>query len=285
MRAYGAAVVHLSPHAVGRARGRRRQRGRHRRDGRRARRARPSPDRVPGRSAVAVRRARAPGRLSAGARRRRHRVRRAPRRRRPGVRPRGRRARRRHAPRRARPSSPRSRARTTCWRSARSSGSAELGIDVPGEVSVAGFDDIQTAALTAPRLSTVRLPLREIGRRGFEHAARVLDGGAAGADRVVLRGTAGSGPARTSPPGAGGPLMGDALAGRVVLVTGSSRGIGAEVAAKAAAEGATVAVHYHRSPGGRRRDARARARGRRRRGVLRRRRQRRRRRPRAWWPP
>jgi 3-oxoacyl-[acyl-carrier protein] reductase len=34
------------------------------------------------------------------------------------------------------------------------------------------------------------------------------------------------------------------LAGRVILVTGSSRGIGAEVAVKAAAEGATVAVHY-----------------------------------------
>ena len=38
--------------------------------------------------------------------------------------------------------------------------------------------------------------------------------------------------------------MADALADRVVLVTGSSRGIGAEVAARAAAEGATVAVHY-----------------------------------------
>jgi 3-oxoacyl-[acyl-carrier protein] reductase len=37
------------------------------------------------------------------------------------------------------------------------------------------------------------------------------------------------------------------LADRVVLVTGSSRGIGAEVAAKAAAEGATVAVHYRQS--------------------------------------
>jgi len=34
------------------------------------------------------------------------------------------------------------------------------------------------------------------------------------------------------------------LADRVILVTGSSRGIGAEVAAKAAAEGATIAVHY-----------------------------------------
>ena len=39
--------------------------------------------------------------------------------------------------------------------------------------------------------------------------------------------------------------MGDALAGRVIVVTGSSRGIGAEVAVKAASEGATVAVHFH----------------------------------------
>jgi 3-oxoacyl-[acyl-carrier protein] reductase len=40
--------------------------------------------------------------------------------------------------------------------------------------------------------------------------------------------------------------MAGALDGRVVLVTGSSRGIGAEVAVRAAAEGAAVAVHYHR---------------------------------------
>jgi LacI family transcriptional regulator len=53
---------------------------------------------------------------------------------------------------------------------------AELGIDVPGRVSVAGFDDIPTASLTAPSLSTVRLPLREMGRRGFDHANRVLAG-------------------------------------------------------------------------------------------------------------
>jgi len=40
--------------------------------------------------------------------------------------------------------------------------------------------------------------------------------------------------------------MAGALADRVVLVTGSSRGIGAAVAAKAGTQGAAVAVHYNR---------------------------------------
>jgi LacI family transcriptional regulator len=75
---------------------------------------------------------------------------------------------------------------------------AELGIDVPGRISVAGFDDIQTAALTAPRLSTVRLPLHEIGRRGFEYAAQVLDGGRPARQvlptELVLRGSTGPAP-------------------------------------------------------------------------------------------
>ncbi|HYI23371.1 MAG TPA: 3-oxoacyl-ACP reductase FabG [Candidatus Limnocylindrales bacterium] len=47
--------------------------------------------------------------------------------------------------------------------------------------------------------------------------------------------------------------MAGALAGRVVLVTGSSRGIGAAIAAKAAAEGASVAVHYNTAEDGARR--------------------------------
>jgi 3-oxoacyl-[acyl-carrier protein] reductase len=42
-------------------------------------------------------------------------------------------------------------------------------------------------------------------------------------------------------------VTGGRLAGRVVLVTGSSRGIGAEIVVKAASEGASVAVHYIQS--------------------------------------
>jgi LacI family transcriptional regulator len=40
---------------------------------------------------------------------------------------------------------------------------AELNIDVPGEVSVIGFDDVRGAALTQPPLTTIRRPLPEIG--------------------------------------------------------------------------------------------------------------------------
>lgn len=76
----------------------------------------------------------------------------------------------------------------------------ELDISVPDEVSVCGFDDISTAALTAPRLSTVRLPLREMGRRGFEYAVRQLGGATVESQllpvEVVLRESTGPAPAR-----------------------------------------------------------------------------------------
>jgi LacI family transcriptional regulator len=78
---------------------------------------------------------------------------------------------------------------------------AALGVDVPGEVSVAGFDDISTAALTAPGLSTVRLPLRELGRLGFERADAMLNGDQPDAvhlpTTVVLRGSTAA-PARVA---------------------------------------------------------------------------------------
>jgi LacI family transcriptional regulator len=54
---------------------------------------------------------------------------------------------------------------------------AALGIDVPREVSVAGFDDIPTAVMATPALSTVRLPLHDIGRLAFGFAEALLAGG------------------------------------------------------------------------------------------------------------
>jgi LacI family transcriptional regulator len=85
---------------------------------------------------------------------------------------------------------------------------AELGIDVPGDVSVAGFDDITMASMATPGLSTVRLPLHEIGRRAFAYAEQVLAGStparAVLPTELVLRGSTGAPPARPlSPTGAG----------------------------------------------------------------------------------
>ncbi|SDZ45984.1 transcriptional regulator, LacI family [Jannaschia faecimaris] len=46
----------------------------------------------------------------------------------------------------------------------------ELGVSVPGEVSIVGFDDIELAQIAYPALTTVHVPHREMGRR----AARAL---------------------------------------------------------------------------------------------------------------
>ena len=133
----------------------------------------PPADRVPRRPAVAVRRPGAAGRatgrgLDDGG----HRVRRAAGRA-DELRPRGRRARRRHAARRRTRRSRRSAcANDLLALGALAAAGRARDRRARATVSVAGFDDISTAALTAPGLSTVRLPLRELGRRGFEHAGR-----------------------------------------------------------------------------------------------------------------
>ena len=44
----------------------------------------------------------------------------------------------------------------------------QAGIDVPGQVSVMGFDGTQLGELSSPRLSAVALPLEQIGRTAVE---------------------------------------------------------------------------------------------------------------------
>lgn len=48
----------------------------------------------------------------------------------------------------------------------------DLGIDVPGHVSITGFDDIEIADLVTPKLTTVHVPHREMG---FLAAQELID--------------------------------------------------------------------------------------------------------------
>jgi DNA-binding LacI/PurR family transcriptional regulator len=51
-----------------------------------------------------------------------------------------------------------------------------LGIAVPEELSVTGFDDIPFAAFTRPPLTTIRQPRREMGREAMRLLFALLDG-------------------------------------------------------------------------------------------------------------
>jgi DNA-binding LacI/PurR family transcriptional regulator len=48
-----------------------------------------------------------------------------------------------------------------------------LGLRVPGDVSVVGFDGIQLASFTSPALTTLRLPLHQMGVRAAEMLLRL----------------------------------------------------------------------------------------------------------------
>ncbi len=51
----------------------------------------------------------------------------------------------------------------------------ELGLDVPGRLSVVGFDDVENASLVTPALTTVRQPLQEMGRVAAGILYRLID--------------------------------------------------------------------------------------------------------------
>lgn len=61
-------------------------------------------------------------------------------------------------------------------------GAASLGLRVPSDVSVVGFDDLPMSAFTVPALTTVRMPIREMTGLAVQIA---IDDGQAGVDPTV----------------------------------------------------------------------------------------------------
>ncbi|GAA1303918.1 LacI family DNA-binding transcriptional regulator [Saccharothrix xinjiangensis] len=82
----------------------------------------------------------------------------------------------------------------------------DRGLRVPEDLSVAGFDDIDLSRATRPALTTVRQPLREMGRLAVTQLMRVLDGHRPEAlhlelsTTLVVRGSTGPAPARRDRP-------------------------------------------------------------------------------------
>ena len=53
----------------------------------------------------------------------------------------------------------------------------ESGVAIPGEISLAGFDDIPMARYLTPQLTTVRVDIAEMGRRSVESLLALLERG------------------------------------------------------------------------------------------------------------
>lgn len=62
----------------------------------------------------------------------------------------------------------------------------ERGLEVPGDLSVVGYDDSWAAEWTVPALTTIRQPMPEMGRAALRAVLAQLDGGAPPSRRVEL---------------------------------------------------------------------------------------------------
>jgi LacI family transcriptional regulator len=54
------------------------------------------------------------------------------------------------------------------------------GVDVPDDLALVGFDDIPTAQYVSPPLTTVRVPMRTLGREGMQRVLNLLSGTSSG---------------------------------------------------------------------------------------------------------
>src|SRR5690606_31345794 len=62
----------------------------------------------------------------------------------------------------------------------------EVGMQVPQDVSVIGFDGTEVGETIIPRLSTMQWPLAEIGAKGVEILTHLIEGGAMPTQTIVL---------------------------------------------------------------------------------------------------
>lgn len=60
------------------------------------------------------------------------------------------------------------------------------GLDVPGDIALAGCDDFGLARLTTPALTTVHVPAEELGRLAAERLFAVIEGGSPDPASVLL---------------------------------------------------------------------------------------------------
>lgn len=63
---------------------------------------------------------------------------------------------------------------------------ADLGLRVPDDLSVVGFDNVPESALSSPALTTINQPIREMGQRAIELLVRLIRGEPASATHVTL---------------------------------------------------------------------------------------------------
>ena len=53
---------------------------------------------------------------------------------------------------------------------------SRMGIAVPGQMKVVGFDGTMVASLTSPTITTIRQPVPEMARLSIEHIDKLLRG-------------------------------------------------------------------------------------------------------------
>ena len=66
---------------------------------------------------------------------------------------------------------------------------AELGVDVPGRLSVVGFDNIPESALSHPPLTTVQQPMRQMGHDAIAMLVALIAGHTVDETHVTLETT------------------------------------------------------------------------------------------------